>query len=335
MASEPIPIAVVGAGHLGKHHARLLHGLDSARLVAVVDTRREAAEEIAGQYGARALTDHRELIGEVAAACVVTPTASHRAIAGELLENGIDVLVEKPIAPNGAQGRELVAIAARHDRVLQVGHVERFNPAFSAVRELGLEPRYVETQRLAPFSFRSVDIGVVLDLMVHDIDIVVHLVGSPVKSVEAFGGAVFTPAEDMATATLRFENGAVAQLTTSRIALKPARRIRLFSPKGYASLDFQDAKGMLIRKSDGWDYEKLDLSAVNPSEIDDLWQFVFDGLLTVKHLELDVKNALQDELAAFLDCVRDRSVPEVTGEDGCLAVEIAEQVLAAIGANSW
>ncbi len=328
-------VAVIGAGHLGKHHARLLAGLDEAELVAVVDAQEDVAKAVAAEHGGEGLTDHVGLGERIDAACVVTPTETHRRIAGDLLREGVDVLVEKPIAPTEADGRALVDLAKEHGRILQVGHVERFNPALAAIRELGFTPRYIESQRLAPFSFRSVDIGVVLDLMVHDLDIVRDLIGSEVASVEAFGGAVFTPAEDMATATLKFENGAVVQLTASRIALKPMRRMRLFSSDGYASLDFHEAKGTLIRKSDSWDYEKLDLTSVDTSKIDDLWKFVFDGLLTVQELELDSGNPLRDELAAFLKAVRERSQPVVTGEDGVRAVALAERVLNVIRGNRW
>ncbi|MCA8942286.1 MAG: Gfo/Idh/MocA family oxidoreductase [Planctomycetes bacterium] len=332
---DPIRVAVVGAGHLGKHHARLLHGLDEARLAYVVDSRADVAEQVATAYGAESSTDFRALVGAVDAACVVTPTETHREIAGFLLENGVDVLVEKPIAPTEQAGRELVEIAREHGRILQVGHVERFNSALGALKDLDLAPRYIESQRLAPFSFRSVDIGVVLDLMVHDLDIVLDLIGSEVVSVEAFGGAVFTPAEDMATATLKFENGAIAQLTASRIALKPMRRMRIFSPDGYVSLDFHEAQGTLIQKSPSWDYEKLDLRSVDTSKIDDLWRFVFDGLLKVEQIQLDSGNPLRDELSSFLGCVRDRAEPVVSGEQGCRAVALACRVLESIKGKTW
>jgi predicted dehydrogenase len=178
-----------------------------------------------------------------------------------------------------------------------------------------------------------VDIGVVLDLMIHDLDIVLALVDSPVASVDAFGGAVFTPAEDMATAILKFENGAVAHLTASRVALKPLRRMRLFSRDCYASLDFQGGKGTLIRKNPGWDFENLD--PVDPKEIGDLWQYVFQGLFSVQELAMDEGNPLREELASFLRSVEERSDPVVTGEAGCAAVAIAERVQAAIGGNVW
>ena len=216
-----------------------------------------------------------------------------------------------------------------------VGHVERFNPALRGVSELGKSARYIESHRLAPFSFRSTDIGVVLDLMIHDLDLVLAFVQSPIKSVEAFGGAVFTPAEDMASAIIKFENGAVAHLTANRVALKPMRKMRVFSKVGYVSLDFQNAQGMVVKKAPGWDFEKLDMESLDRAQMGDLWKFVFDGLLQVENLQLDSGNPLLDELAEFVQCVKDRSAPTVPGEEGVAAVAAAERVLSVIDQNRW
>lgn len=330
-----VRIAVVGVGHLGKHHVRLLAQNPLAELVGISDVDEEKLAAVAGEHGVAAYRDHKELLGKVDAVCVAVPTRAHLEVAGCFLESGVDVLVEKPIAPNAADGQKLVELAGRTDRILQVGHVERFNPALDAVKEMGLQPRYIESHRLAPFSFRSVDIGVVLDLMIHDIDLVLAMVRSSVASVEAFGGAVFTPAEDMASAILRFENGAVAHLTANRVALRPMRRMRLFSRDCYASLDFQSSHGTFIRKNPGWDLQKLDVEAVDPSKIQDLWKFVYEGLLTVKELDMDVGNPLDQELTAFLKSVQDRTRPVVGGEEGCAAVAVAEEILAAIARNTW
>jgi predicted dehydrogenase len=266
---------------------------------------------------------------------VVVPTKLHREVATTFLENGVDVLVEKPIAPTSADGQALVDLAKQHGRVLQVGHVERFNAALRGIEEIGLKARYIESQRLAPFTFRSTDIGVVLDLMIHDIDLVLALVRSEIVSVEAFGGAVFTPAEDMASAIIKFANGAVAHLTANRVALKPLRKMRVFSKEGYASLDFQTAQGIVVKKAPGWDFEKLDLGSFDRSQVGDLWKFVFDGLLQVQQLELDEGNPLQEELNDFLRCVRERKEPVVSGADGVAAVAAAEMVMKSIGKNRW
>jgi predicted dehydrogenase len=330
-----VRIAVVGVGHLGRIHARLLAENPRALLVGVADPREEALRDVTAQRGVPGFTDYRELAPLVDAVCVVVPTHLHRAVSGFFLEHGIDVLVEKPIAPTVEDGQALVAMARARGLILQVGHIERFNPAMRAISESGIEPRYIESHRLAPFTFRSTDIGVVLDLMIHDLDLVLALVGSPVRSVDAFGGAVFTPAEDMASAILKFENGAVAHLTANRVALKPMRRMRLFSRDAYASLDFGDGRGVVIRKGPGWDFTKLDLASVDPTKIDDLWKFVFEGLLTVNEFRLDETNPLQEELSAFLTAVQERSEPVVSGEDGCHAVAVAHQVLDAIRRNPW
>ena len=330
----PVRIGVVGVGHLGKHHARLLKGLD-CELVAVADPSEAARQHATATWNVPAFADHRELLGKVDAVSVVVPTRLHREVASVFLENGVDVLVEKPIARTAADGQALVDLAKWHDRVLQVGHVERFNPALRGIAAIGESARYIESHRLAPFSFRSTDIGVVLDLMIHDLDLVLALVKSEIVSVEAFGGAVFTPAEDMASAIIKFKNGAVAHLTANRVALKPMRKMRVFGKQGYASLDFQNAQGMLVKKAPGWDFEKLDLERLDRAQMGDLWKFVFDGLLQVENLTLDSGNPLQEELVDFLRCVRMRGRPIVSGEDGVAAVAAAEMVLAAIQKNRW
>lgn len=326
-------IGVVGVGHLGRHHVRLLAENPLAELTGIAETSQENRDAAAATYGVPGYEDFRDLLGKVDAVSVVVPTQAHLEVAGFFLDNGVDVLVEKPIAPSVADGEEMVRRAEAGGRILQVGHVERFNKALAAIRDLNVVPRYIESNRLAPFSFRSVDIGVVLDLMIHDLDLVLALVDSEVVSVDAFGGAVFTPAEDMATATLRFANGAVAQLTASRVALKPLRRMRLFSKDCYASLDFQAGSGTLIQKNPGWEIQNLD--PVDPSQIDDLWKYVFQGLFSVQELSMDDGNPLQDELTAFLRSVQDRSRPIVSGEDGCAAVALAEKVQAIIASSRW
>ena len=333
-ASDPLKVAVIGVGHLGRHHVRLLQELD-CDLVAVADPDEGARQKATEQFGVATVADYRELVGRVDAVTVVVPTRMHREVAGFFLESGVDVLVEKPIAGSATEGQQLVDIARQHDRVLQVGHVERFNPVLKGIAEIGRKARYIESHRLAPFSFRSTDIGVVLDLMIHDLDLVLALVQSEIRSVDAFGGAVFTPAEDMASAIIKFENGAVAHLTANRVAVKALRKMRVFSRDGYVSLDFGEAKGMVVRKQPGWDWQQLDVESLDRAEMGDLWKFVFQGLLSLEEAKLDEGNPLREELAAFLDCVRQRTEPLVSGEDGVAAVAAAEQVIAAIDRNRW
>lgn len=327
-------LAVIGVGHLGRHHVRLLKELD-CNLVAAAEPDERARESARAQFGIDVVADYRELVGRVDAVTVVVPTRLHREVAGFFLKNGIDVLVEKPIARTVAEGQELVAIAREHGRILQVGHVERFNPVLKGIADIGTKARYIESHRLAPFSFRSTDIGVVLDLMIHDLDLVLALVQDEIVSVDAFGGAVFTPAEDMASAVIKFRRGAVAHLTANRVALKAMRKMRVFSPEGYVSLDFHAAQGMVVKKQPGWDLQKLEIDKIDRTQVGDLWKFVFQGLLSLQEFKLDEGNPLRDELAAFVQCVRDRSRPLVSGEDGVAAVAAAEQVIAAIARNRW
>jgi predicted dehydrogenase len=327
-------VAVIGAGHLGRHHIRLLKELD-CEFVAAVDPVESARARAAEDFGVATMADYRDLEGRLDAVSVVVPTRLHREIAGWFLERGIDVLVEKPIATTAEEGQELCDLARRHECILQVGHVERFNPVLQGIAEIGRRARYIESHRLAPFSFRSTDIGVVLDLMIHDLDIVLGLVQSPIRSVDAFGGAVFTPAEDMASAVIKFENGAVAHLTANRVALKAMRRMRVFGPEGYVSLDFHEQKGMVVKKQPGWDLKSLEVDKLDRAQMGDLWKFVFEGLLSLEEFKLDEGNPLRDELQAFLDCVRTRAVPRVTGEDGTAAVAAARMVLDAMAQNRW
>ncbi|MEO6596977.1 MAG: Gfo/Idh/MocA family oxidoreductase [Planctomycetota bacterium] len=332
-------VGVVGVGHLGRHHARLFQALASTEtacdLVAVADPSEAARQHATTTYGVPVFADHNELLGLVDAVSIAVPTKLHREVASVFLENGVDVLVEKPIARSAEDGQALVDLAKQHGRILQVGHVERFNAVLKGIADIGRSARYIESHRLAPFSFRSTDIGVVLDLMIHDLDLVLALVQSEIVSVEAFGGAVFTPAEDMASAIIKFKNGAVAHLTANRVALKPLRKMRVFSREGYASLDFQTAQGMVVTKAPGWDFQKLDLDSIDRGQVGDLWKFVFDGLLKVQNLVLDEGNPLQLQLADFVRCVRERAEPVVTGADGVAAVAAAEQVMAAIARNRW
>lgn len=333
--SDRVKVGVIGYGHLGKHHVRLLSQNPEVELIGVADSNPEAAEMAEKAYDVRGFTDYGELVGKVDAVSVVVPTTLHREIAGFFLERDIDVLVEKPMALTLREAEELVELARSRGRVLQVGHVERFNPALKAIQRLDLVPRYLETQRMASITFRSMDIGVVLDLMIHDLDLVLALVNSPVESVDAFGGALFTPAEDIASAVVQFENGAVAHLTANRVALKPMRRMRVFSKDAYVSLDFHDHQGLVIRKNEGWDLRALDVESIDFSRIEDLTKFVFEGLLSVQHYKLDDGNPLNDEINSFLDCVRHRSRPVVSGEDGVAAMAVATQVLEAIKKHRW
>lgn len=332
-----VRVALVGAGHLGKHHARLLKALPDAELVGICDVDEDKARSMAEQWGVPWSTHSEELPSDwgVEAVSLVVPTIYHAELGAIYLEQGLDLLVEKPLTPSVEEGEKLCKLAEEKELILQVGHVERYNPVLKAVRELGIKPRYVEGDRLAPFSFRSTDIGVVLDLMIHDIDILHSLLDEPVVDVEAFGMGVFTPAEDIATARLRFESGAIAKLTANRVALKPTRRMRMFSLDSYVSLDFGKSYGLIIQKAPGWDLQSLPVDTIRPENIQDLWKYVFEGLLTVKELSMDEGNPLQEELEEFVASVRTRKKPTVDGRAGLEAVKVAQQVIRSLTAHEW
>lgn len=302
-----------------------------------MDSREETAKAVGDEWGVPWSTDTRSapLAWEAEAVAVVVPTRYHAEVAGHYLENGLDVLVEKPVTRTVEEAEELCRLAAQHDRILQVGHIERFNPALRALEELGIEPRYIESDRLAPFSFRSTDIGVILDLMIHDLDLLLTIVKSPIVDVEAFGGALFTPAEDIVSARLKFENGAVARVSANRVALRPQRRMRMFSRDSYVSLDFGKRYGLIIKKAPGWDVQKLDVQAVDAENIQNLWKFVFDGLLNVRELKMNETNPLEDELSAFVRSVRTRERPMVDGEAGLSALRAAYRVIEAVKEHRW
>lgn len=331
--------AVVGVGHLGQHHARIYAEMDGVELVGVSDVDRERANSIAARFGARVVEDFRELGSDIDVVSIAVPTVNHFKVASWFLERKIPVLVEKPICATVAEARRLTELAEKQGVCLQVGHVERFQPVFRAGKQLDLHPRFIEAHRLAPFSFRSTDIGVVLDLMIHDLDIVLHLVGAPIRAVHANGGALLSQAEDIASARLEFENGAVANLTASRVSLNTMRKMRVFSPQVFLSLDFDKKYAFSAKKAAGFD-EKLSekweaLSNTPPDQIAGMAAIAFRDLIEIKELRLDEQEPLQAELSSFVDAVTSGRTPEVPGEEALLALEAAELVLREIGRDPW
>jgi predicted dehydrogenase len=300
-------IAVIGAGHHGKHHARILSTLPGAELVAVVDTNRDRAEEVAAATGARPVFDAREVLDRIDAVTIAVPTDMHRLVAMPFLEAGIPVLVEKPIARSLAEADDLIDAARKANVILAVGQSERFNPAIAAVKPLVTDPRFIEVHRLGTFPERSLDIDVVFDLMIHDLDAVLSLVGSDVSSIEAVGVPVLTGRVDIANARLRFANGCIANLTASRISRERIRKIRLFQPASYLSVDYsaQTVQHWRLVKGNG------PLPAILPGDVE------------VVHEE-----PLKRELSNFLESVAAGQPPLVTGEDGRRALALAEQITA-------
>ena len=336
MSPEPLPVAVVGVGHLGKIHAKIYSEDPNAELVAVVDTDGERAAEVAKEFGCASYSDPSDLPERVAAVSVVVPTVYHARTAVPLLERGIPCLVEKPIAANLADADAILAAAKAGGALLSVGHVERFQPGVRKVREMGVTPRFIECHRLAPFSFRSMDVGVVHDLMIHDLDLILHLVGSEVESVDCAGGAVLTDHEDVASVRIVFANGARANVSASRASMEPMRRFRMFSSEGYVSLDFQKNYGIHIAKGPEWESGREALKTANPMVMAMQKDWITERVLSVTELPLEgEQRPLQAELAHFIECVRTGTQPEVTGADGRRALALAERIKDAIQDQDW
>ena len=303
--SSPLRVAVVGVGHLGKHHARILSTLPGAKLVAVVDKLADRAAEIAATTGSAAFTDSSEVMDKVDAVSVAVPTELHRDIALPFLERGISVLVEKPMARSLVEADELIAAARASGATLVVGHTERYNPAVAKAMQLVTSPRFIEVHRLGVFPERSLDIDVVFDLMIHDLDVILSMVRSEVTSVEAVGVPVLTPKYDIANARLRFASGCIANITASRISKDRVRKIRFFQPDAYLSIDYaaQEVEGWRLVKRDG----------TKPR--------IEGGAIPVERDE-----PLRRELADFVGAIRERRAPVVDGAAGRRALELATRI---------
>jgi predicted dehydrogenase len=328
-------IGVVGVGHLGKEHARILAGLEGVRLVGVADVNFEQAQAVAHKHGVQAYRDYQDLLGEVDAACIVAPTSLHAAIATPFLRRGISLLVEKPITNTLHDAALLVELAERSGALLQIGHIERFNPAFEELVQRSLQPRWIRAQRVGPFTGRSTDIGVVLDLMIHDLDLLLALVKSPVRSVEALGMSVFGGHEDVANARLHFVNGCVADVTASRASPVAQRTWQIWGAEGFAEADFAQRKVTLMQPSAEVRARGLDPQGLDPAARTRLRDELFTRHLETLTLENPSHDQLTAELRHFVDCVRTRQQPRVTGTQGRDALALAERILFAIAHHAW
>jgi predicted dehydrogenase len=306
----PLRVAVIGVGHLGRHHARLLAARPDVTLAAVVDTNTARADEIAAANQTQAAYDYRDVLGRIDAVTLAVPTLIHHEIAVPFLDAGIPVLVEKPIARTLPEADAMISAALRAGAPLAVGHTERFNPAVAAARPILTDPRFIEVHRLGTFPERSLDIDVVFDLMIHDLDVLLSLVRSRIESIEAVGVPVLTDRVDIANARLRFANGCIANLTASRISRERVRKIRFFQPATYLSIDYATQKV-------------------------DVWKLTRNGgpMPAIEGGEIEVANEepLARELADFVDAIARRRPPLVTGEDGRRALALAQQIAGAIG----
>ena len=313
---KKIRVGVIGVGYLGKFHAEKYSRMKDAQLVGVVDIDKSRAEDVAAAFGTSALTDYRDLFGSVDAVSIVVPTEAHYSVGAAFLNHDVDVLIEKPMTTSLEQADDLIKIAESKHRILQVGHLERFNPAVIALKNIVHNPMFIEAHRLSIFKDRSTDVSVVLDLMIHDIDIIMNVVKSEIKSIHAAGVPVICGHADIANVRLEFESGCVANVTASRISIKNQRKIRLFQKDTYVSVDFAGREITIIKRDENQD------GGVIPG-------------MDIRQLSFSEADALEDELASFIEAVCDRKIPVVSGHAGRKALEVAlsimDQINTAIG----
>jgi predicted dehydrogenase len=304
---KKLRIGVVGVGHIGSNHARIYSELPNAQLVGILDIDPARADEIGGKYKAKAVASLNEFAGMIDAASVATPTSAHFSIARDLLAQGKHLLIEKPITEKTSDARDLAQMAAEKGLVLQVGHVERFNPVLSALEQRLTHPRFIEAHRLSPYPNRSTEIGVVLDLMIHDLEIILHLVDSMVENIDAVGVPVLSRGEDIANARLRFASGCIANVTSSRISPERMRKIRVFQEDAYLSLDYQGQSGEIYRR--------------------------VDGQITREPVAIEKEEPLRQQLASFVDCALTGGEPRVSGSHAAAALELAVEITRRIAAS--
>ncbi len=309
-----LSVAVIGVGYLGTFHAEKYARIPDCELVAVADPDHEAAQSCASRFGVRAVSDHRELLGQVEAVSIAAPTRLHYPIARDFLAHGAHVLIEKPITTTVAEADELIELAAAQRRLIQVGHLERFNPALRAADAILDRPRFIETHRLAPFNPRGTDVDVVLDLMIHDIDIILDIVDSSVARVDASGTPVLTEATDIANARIQFTNGCVANVTASRVSSRTERRMRFFQHDSYLAVDFHNRRLSVHRKGDTEMYPGI------------------PEVISEQH-EFERSDAILEEIRSFVEAIRDNTTPLVSGADGRRALATAIDITAMFDAG--
>jgi predicted dehydrogenase len=315
--SSKLRAAVIGVGYLGNFHAQKYAALDDAELVGVVDASAERARQVATALGTKPFTDHRDLLGEIDVASIVVPTEHHHRVAKDCLEAGVHILLEKPVTETLDQAQDLIATADSRGLVFQVGHLERFNPAVVAVKSLLERPVFFESHRLSVFKPRGTDVNVVLDLMIHDIDIILSLVQQDIRELRASGYPVLTDAVDIANVRLEFADGCVANVTASRVSQKAMRKMRIFQSDAYFSVDFQTSS--------------IDIARRNGAERDDQG---FPKIQIEERKTAEKSDAILAEISAFLECVRTGATPPVTGRDGRRALEVALEISRAMARHA-
>jgi predicted dehydrogenase len=329
-------VAVVGCGRMGKLHARVLSELPETTLAGVVDRNASTAEAVAKQRDCAVFATLEDAAAQVDAAVIAVPTMDHLAAAEPFLKAGKSVLIEKPLAPDVASGKRILELAAASGATVQVGHTERYNPAVLAMKQHAFRPKFIEAHRISPFTFRSADVGVVLDMMIHDIDLVLMLAGSTVIDVQAVGVNVVSAPEDICNARVTFENGCVANITASRLAIKTERKMRLFSEEAYMSVDFAKKLGIIIDKTSNSDVIQM----AREMDVDDLAQAAseidYKELIKVQELTVDDSaEPLKTQLLAFRAAVADGAPCECSGAEGLMAVQLASDIVDKIKDHRW
>jgi predicted dehydrogenase len=315
---------------MGRLHARTYAQMPEVKLVGVYDADPAAAAAAAAEYHCRALAQPQDVVAEVAAVTIATPTQFHAAVAEPLLARGIACLIEKPLARDTDECQRIVDWSKRYGATVQVGHIERFNPAVRALRKLDLKPRFIEAIRISPLTFRSLDVGVVLDMMIHDLDVVLKLADSPLADVQASGVSVTGGAEDVCNARLTFQNGCVANVTASRLALKTERKLRAFARDAFVSVDYAKRSGAVVRKGGNLAAIRDAVARIRRGDVRDLAQLNYSDMVKVEPLATEPLDPLRTQLESFVAAVRERRAPEVTAEDGLAAVAAAQRIVAAM-----
>ncbi len=316
---------------MGRLHARTYAQMAGVRLVGVFDSNAERAAATAAEYGTRVFESLEELAGNVEAVTVAVSTQHHSKIAEPLLRRGIACLIEKPLGKDSADARHIVEMAREHGALVQVGHIERFNPVVRALERLDLYPGFIEVSRVSPMTFRSLDVGVVMDMMIHDIDIVLSLARSKVARIDSAGVSVVGPAEDICNARLTFENGCVANMTASRLAMKTERRLRVFTHAAYVSVDYQKRTGVIVRRSGNLESIREAAARLKSGAVADASHLNYTDLVKIEPLAVSEEDPLQAQLESFAECVRTKGRPVVSAEAGLAAVEVAERIVAGMG----
>jgi predicted dehydrogenase len=332
---QKVRTAVVGAGKMGGIHSKVYSQIDQSEFIGVVDIDKEKADGIANQYNCQSFDDPTQLIGKVDAVTISAPTIAHFEVAKLFIENNISVLIEKPLATTAKEGKKIVELGDKYDVVVAVGHSERCNPVVQAMKRLDIKPKFIDAVRVSPYPFRSTDIGVVLDVMIHDIDIVLALAQDKVKNIEAVGVNVIAEHEDICNARVSFENGCIANITASRLALATTRKVRIFSRQAYLNIDYLKKEGLVIKTDKNIDVVKWVKEHQDKGDFD-FASVNWPELLHIEQLDIDEREPLRVEQESFLDSVIDRTKrPEVTGAEGLAALECAEMILESLNSHEW